>query len=45
MGLIARIKAVWYALLNQSVTEMEDKHVIALAESKLQRQGLRRPHA
>ena len=36
MGLFARIKALWYALLNQSVTEMEDKHVIALAESKLQ---------
>lgn len=36
MGLIARLKAVWYALLNQSVTEMEDKHVIALAETKLQ---------
>jgi phage shock protein A len=36
MGLFARIKALWYALLNQSVTEMEDKHIIALAESKLQ---------
>ena len=36
MGLFARIKAIWYALLNQSVTEMEDKHVIALAEAKLQ---------
>jgi phage shock protein A len=36
MGLFARIKAVWYALLNQSVTEMEDKHVIALAEARLQ---------
>jgi phage shock protein A len=36
MGLFARIKALWYALLNQSVTEMEDKHVIALAEAKLQ---------
>jgi phage shock protein A len=36
MGLFARIKAVWYALLNQSVTELEDKHVIALAEAKLQ---------
>jgi len=36
MGLLARIKALWYALLNQSVTELEDKHVIALAESKLQ---------
>jgi phage shock protein A len=36
MGLLARIKAVWYALLNQSVTELEDKHVIALAEAKLQ---------
>lgn len=36
MGLIARIRAVWYALLNKSVTEMEDKHVIALAETKLQ---------
>lgn len=36
MGLFARIRAVWYALLNKSVTEMEDKHVIALAESKLQ---------
>ncbi len=35
MGLWARIKSVWYALLNQSVTDMEDKHVIALAESKL----------
>jgi phage shock protein A len=37
MGLFARVKALWYALLNQSVTEMEDKHVIALAEAKLQR--------
>jgi phage shock protein A len=36
MGLFARIKAIWYALLNQSVTELEDKHVIALAEAKLQ---------
>lgn len=36
MGLFARIKAVWYAIFNKSVTEMEDKHVIALAESKLQ---------
>jgi phage shock protein A len=36
MGLFARIKAVWYALINKSVTEMEDKHVIALAENKLQ---------
>jgi phage shock protein A len=36
MGLFARIKALWYALLNRSVTEMEDKHVIALAEAKLQ---------
>lgn len=37
MGLFARIRAVWYALLNKSVTEMEDRHVIALAETKLQR--------
>jgi phage shock protein A len=36
MGLLARIKAIWYALLNQSVGEMEDKHIIALAEAKLQ---------
>ncbi|MGH9390365.1 MAG: hypothetical protein ACRD1Z_12180, partial [Vicinamibacteria bacterium] len=36
MGLVARIKALWYALLNQSMTELEDKHVIALAEGKLQ---------
>jgi len=36
MGLFARIKALWYALLNQSVAEMEDKHVIALAEARLQ---------
>ena len=36
MGLFARIRAVWYAILNTSVTEMEDKHVIALAETKLQ---------
>ncbi len=36
MGLFARIKALWFALLNQSVTEMEEKHVIALAEAKLQ---------
>lgn len=35
MGLFARIRAVWYALLSQSVTEMEDQHVIALAETKL----------
>ena len=36
MGLFARIKAVWYALFNQSVSDMEDKHVIPLAEAKLQ---------
>jgi len=36
MGLFARIKAVWYALFNKSVTEMEDKHVIPLAEVQLQ---------
>lgn len=36
MGLFARIKAVWYAIFNKSVSEMEEKHVIALAESKLQ---------
>ena len=36
MGLFARLKAVWYAIFNKSVTEMEDKHVIALADSKLQ---------
>ena len=36
MGLFARIKAIWYALLNRSVSDMEDKHVIALAETKLQ---------
>ena len=35
MGLFARFKALWYALINQSMTEMEDKHVIALAEAKL----------
>ncbi|HSF15404.1 MAG TPA: hypothetical protein VLK65_07615 [Vicinamibacteria bacterium] len=36
MGLFARIKAVWYALLNKSVTEMEDRHIIALAETNFQ---------
>lgn len=36
MGLFARLRAIWYALLNQSVSEMEDKHIIALAETKLQ---------
>ncbi len=36
MGLFARIQAVWYALFNKSVTDMEDKHVIPLAEAKLQ---------
>jgi phage shock protein A len=36
MGLFARIQAVWYALFNQSVSDMEDKHVIPLAEAKLQ---------
>lgn len=35
MGLLARLKAVWHALLHQSVSELEDKHVIALAETKL----------
>jgi phage shock protein A len=35
MGLLARLKAVWHALLHQSVSELEDKHVIALAERKL----------
>jgi len=36
MGIFERIRAVWYALINKSVTEMEDKHVLALAETKLQ---------
>lgn len=36
MGLFARIQAVWYALFNKSVTDLEDKHVIPLAEAKLQ---------
>jgi phage shock protein A len=36
MGLFARLKAIWYALLNRSVTEMEETHVVALAENKLQ---------
>lgn len=36
MGIFDRLRAIWYALLNKSVTEMEDKHVIALAEAKLQ---------
>jgi len=36
MGLWSRVKSVWYAILNKSVGEMEDKHVVALAEAKLQ---------
>lgn len=36
MGLISRVKAVWYALLNKSVSDLEDKHVIPLAEATLQ---------
>jgi len=36
MGLFARLKAVWYALFNKSVSDLEDKHVIPLAEAQLQ---------
>ena len=36
MGLLARIRAIWYALLGRSASDLEDKHVIALAETKLQ---------
>lgn len=36
MGLIDRITAVWYAMFNKSVTELEDKHIISLAETKIQ---------
>jgi len=35
MGLFDRIKAVWYAMFNESVTELEDKHIISLAETKI----------
>jgi phage shock protein A len=35
MGFFARLKAIWNAILNRSVSDLEDKHAVALAESKL----------
>ncbi len=32
-GLFQRTKAVWYAVLNQSVTEMEDQKVLSVIEA------------
>ena len=37
MGLLARVKGIWYAILNTFVSGLEDKYVIELAESQLQR--------
>ena len=36
MGLLARVKGIWYAILNTFVSGLEDKYVIELAESQLQ---------
>jgi phage shock protein A len=36
MGLLGRIKGIWYAILNTFVSGLEDKYVIELAESQLQ---------
>jgi phage shock protein A len=35
MGLLGRIKGIWYAILNSFVSGLEDKYVIELAESQL----------
>lgn len=37
MGLLHRVKSIWYAILNTFVSGLEDKYVIELAESHLQR--------
>jgi len=36
MGLLARVKGIWYAILNTFVSGLEDRYVIELAESQLQ---------
>jgi phage shock protein A len=36
MGLLARVKGIWYAILNTVVSGLEDRYVIELAESQLQ---------
>jgi len=36
MGLLSRMKGIWYAILNTFVSGLEDKYVIELAESQLQ---------
>jgi phage shock protein A len=36
MGLLGRVKSIWYAILNTFVSGLEDKYVIELAESQLQ---------
>jgi phage shock protein A len=36
MGLLSRIRGVWYAILNTFVSGLEDKYVIELAEGQLQ---------
>ena len=36
MGLLSRVKGIWYAILNTFVSGLEDKYVIELAESQLQ---------
>ena len=36
MGLLSRVRGIWYAILNTFVSGLEDKYVIDLAESQLQ---------
>ena len=33
MGLLSRVKGIWYAILNTFVSGLEDRYVIELAES------------
>lgn len=36
MSLFSRMRSIWYAILNSFVSGLEDKHVVELAEAKLQ---------
>jgi len=36
MGLLSRMRGIWYAILNTFVSGLEDKYIIELAESQLQ---------
>jgi len=36
MGLLSRMRGIWYAILNTFVSGLEDKYVIELAESQLE---------